>query len=110
MEPLPRRPQHAGLQVDVADEHAGGLARAQAAGVHELQQRTVTTRGGATPARRGEQAPDLVAAEHLRKPPAGARTAQVGGRVAVHDLLAPQVAVERAQAGGLALQRGGRGG
>ena len=61
-------------------------------------------------ARRGEQALHLVAAQDLRQPAAGARAAQVGGRIALEDLLAAQVAVEGAQAGGLALQRRGRGG
>jgi plasmid stabilization system protein ParE len=56
-------------------------------------------------ARGGEELGDLVAREHLRKLLALAGRAQVGGRVVGDDLLAAQVAVERAQARGLALDR-----
>ena len=63
---------------------------------------------GSVPSGRAQQAGDLVAAEHLGQALALARRAQVGGRVAVEHALAAQVAVEGAQARGLALQRGGR--
>ena len=62
---------------------------------------------GSVPARRGQQAPDLVAREHLGQALALARRAQVRRRVVVDDLLAAQVAVEGAQARRLALQGGG---
>jgi len=64
----------------------------------------VAQRGGIGAARRGEQPRDLVASQDLRQALALARRAQVGGGVVLDDVLAPQVPVERAQAGRLALQ------
>jgi hypothetical protein len=100
--------QHAERQVDVAHVEADGLRGAQAAGVHELEQGAIAQRRGIGPLRRAQQAGDLVAAEDLRQALALARRAQVGRRIAVEHALAAQVAVEGAQARGLALQRGGR--
>jgi hypothetical protein len=51
---------------------------------------------------------DLAAAQDLRKLLALARRAEVGGRIVTDLALAPQVAVEGTQAGGLALERRGR--
>ena len=110
LEPLPRARTTPGAQVDAADRQVDGLARAQPAGVHELEHGAVAQRGGLVAARRREQLGDLVAGEHLRQLLALARRAQLGRRVVGDDLLAPQVAVERAQAGGLALDRRGRDG
>ena len=105
---LAARAQHAGAQVDGADGEVDGLARAQPAGVHELEHRAVAQRGGVAAAGRREQPGDLVAAEDLRQLEVLARRAQLRRRVVGDDLLAAQVAVERAQAGGLALDRRGR--
>src|SRR6202042_3260563 len=52
-----------------------------------------------------EQPADLVAAEDLRQTGPRSGGAQLGGRIAVEDLLAAQVSVEGAQAGDLALER-----
>jgi hypothetical protein len=102
---LPACPQDAGAQVEVAQLEPRGLGGAQAAGVHQLEQRPVPQRRRPRPARGAEQLGDLVPAEDLGQPLALARRAQVGGRVVRECLLAAQVAVERAQARRLALQR-----
>ncbi len=101
-------PQHPGLEVDLGQLERDRLARTQAAGVHGLQQRPVAQRRRRGPARLGQQAVDLVACQHLGQAPPRAGRAQLGGGIVADDLLAAQVAVERAQARDLALQRGGR--
>src|SRR4051812_42860493 len=102
---LAARPQDADLEVDVAGLEADGLGGTQPAGVHQLQQRAVAERGRHGASRLLEQLRHLVAAQDLREPPALLGRAQVRGRIGLEDALAPQVAVERAQAGDLALQR-----
>jgi hypothetical protein len=97
--------QHACLEVDVADLEPDRLRRAEPAGVHELEQRAVSQRRRLGAARRLQQPRDLVAREDLGQPPTLFGRAQVGGRVVGDEVLAAQVAVERAQAGDLALQR-----
>ncbi len=81
------------------------LRGAQAAGVHRLEQRAVTERGGRVSGRLREQTLDLVAAEHLRQAAGRPRRAELRGRVVLEDLLAAQMAIKRAQAGDLALER-----
>src|SRR3954447_25691553 len=100
--------QDPGLEVDVADLERDRLRRAQPARVHELEQRPVAQGRRVRAARGGEQLRDLAAAQDLRQALALARRAEVGGRVVVDRVLAAQVAVERPQARGLALQRRGR--
>ena len=103
--------QDAGLEVELGQLEADRLRRAQAAGVHRLEQRAVPQRRRAGSARLLEQPRHLVAAQHLRAAAPrerGARSSEAGS--CVEDLLAAQVAVERAQAGDLALERGRRGG
>ena len=59
--------------------------------------------------RLAEKAVHLVAGEHVGKLAAAPGRAQGGRGVGVAHALAPQMAVERAQAGGLAVDRGGGG-
>src|SRR3954468_1175092 len=99
--------QDARFEVEVADLEVDRLGGAQAAGVHDLQQRAVAERGRLGALRLGEQLRDLVAREHLRELAALARRLELGGRVVLDQVLAPQVAVEGAQARDLALQRRG---
>ncbi len=75
------------LEVDVADLEAGRLGGAQAAGVHDLQQRAVAQRRRLGAAGLLEQAGDLVAGEDLRELAALARGAQVRGRVVLEQRL-----------------------
>ena len=63
---------------------------------------------GSPPLRLGEQPLDLAARQHLGQLAAAPRRAQRGRRVRLAQALAAQVAVEGAQAGGLAVDRGGR--
>ena len=102
--------QHPGLEVELGQLQGDRLRGAQPAGVHRLEQRAVAQRAGRVAPGLVEQPVDLVAAEHLRQAAPRARRAQLGGRVVVDQLLAAQVAVEGAQAGDLALQRGRRDG
>ena len=95
------------VEIDVLEPKVDGLRRAQAARVEELEQRPVALRRRRAPLRRREQLVHLVTAQHVRKPLCLARAAQLGGRVMLDHALATEVAVERAQAGGLALQRRG---
>ncbi len=97
--------QDADLEVDVGRLEVDRLRGAQAAGVHQLEQRAVAQGGGLGAAGLVEQLGDLVAAEHVRQAAALLGRAQVGGRVGLEDVLAAQVAIERAQAGDLALER-----
>ena len=108
LEPLPRARRTPASRSTSPTSSADRLRRAQAAGVHQLEQRAVAQRARVGAARRGEQPRDLAAAQDLRQLLVLARRAQVGGRVVVELALAAQVAVERAQARGLALQRRGR--
>ena len=110
MEPFPRARRMPASEVDVADLELDRLRRAQPAGVHRLQQRAVAQRRRLGAARLAQQLGDLVARQHLRQLAAGLRGAQVGRRVGAERADAPQVPVEGAQAGDLALQRRGRGG
>ena len=98
-------PQHAGLEVHVADLETDRLRRAEPAGVHQLQQRAVAQRGRLGPPRRLQQPGHLVPGENLREAPALLGGTQVDGRVVGDQVLAAQVAVEGPQAGDLALQR-----
>ena len=106
---LAARAQHAVSRSTSPTLEADRLGRAQPAGVHQLQQRAVAQRGRLGAAGRVEQLRDLAAGQHLREllaTRAGARRSAVGSRV--DELLAAQVAVEGAQARGLALERRGR--
>src|SRR4051794_10461049 len=105
---LAARTEHAGVEVDVADLEPDRLRRAQPAGVHQLEQRAVAQRAGVGPPRRREQLRDLAAREDLRQLLVLAWGAELGRRVVLELALATEVTVERAQAGGLALERGGR--
>jgi hypothetical protein len=98
--------QDARLEVHVAGLEVDGLAGPQAAGVHELQQGTVAQRRGLRAARLLEQLGHLVAREHVRQAPALLGRAQVRRGIGLDDPLPAQVAMEGAQAGHLALQRG----
>ena len=95
---------HAFIQIYVADQQPRRFRCAQAAGVDQLQQRPITLCGGRVALWCGEEHHHLVAAQHLRQAAGLARRAQLGGRVVVNQLFAPEVAIERTQAGGLALQ------
>ena len=64
---------------------------------------------GSVPARLGQQALDLAAAEHVGQLAGSPRRAQRGRRIGLEQPVAAQVAVEGAQAGGLAVNRGRRG-
>ena len=103
---LPASPQHARLQVDVAHLQVHRLRGPQPAGVHDLQQRPVPQRGRLGPLRLGQELLHLRPGQDLRQALGALGPPQLGGGVVVDDLLPPQVAVERAQAGHLALDRG----
>ena len=100
--------QDAGLEVDVADARGrspptrAARTRTSAPAARGRAARAARCRCGCSSSLR-----DLVAREHVRQPPALLGRAQVGRRVGLEDALAAQVAVERAQAGDLALQRRG---
>ena len=64
--------------------------------------------GGLGPTRLGEQLLHLAAREHLGQLAGAARRAQRGGGIRVEQAVAAQVAVEAAQAGALAVDRGRR--
>src|SRR6476646_5396835 len=97
-------------QVDVAQLQPDRLRSAQPAGVHHLQQGPVAQRRRLAPLRRGEQLLHLGVVENVRQFLRPARGAEVGGRVVADQLVAAQVLVEGAQAGGLAVDgRGGEG-
>ena len=97
-------------QVDVADLEADRLRGAQPAGVHRLQQRPVAQDRRLIAARSGEQELDLGVVEDLRQLLRPAWRAERGGGVVGDQLIPPQVLVERAQAGGLAVDGRGRAG
>src|SRR3954447_25081592 len=101
--------QDARLEVEVADLEVDRLGGPQTAGVHDLEQRAVAERGRLGARRLGEQLRHLVAREHLRELAGLPRRLQLGGRVVLDQVLAPQMAVEGAQARDLALQRRGLG-
>ena len=105
---LAARAQDGLLHVEVGHLDPDRLRGPQPAGVHQLEQRAVAQRGGRGALRLGEQLRHLAAVQDLRQPAAAAGAADRGGRVGVAQALAPEVAVERAQAGGLAVDRGGR--
>ena len=107
-EPLPRARSTPLLEVDVLQLQPDRLGGAQPAGVHQLEQRAVAQRRRVAAARLRQQPLDLAAGQHLRQLAAAARRAEGGGRVGVAQALAAQVAVEGAQAGGLAVDRGRR--
>ena len=102
--------QLAAVEVEVGELELDRLRRPQAAGVHQLEQGAVAQRGRLGAVGLGEQPGDLVAREHLGQLAGLARRLEQRGRVVLDQALAAQVAVEGAQAGDLALQRGGRGG
>ena len=93
---LAARTQQPLLLGDVRKRQADHLRDAQAAGVHELEQRPVAQRERSGPARRGEQMRDLLAREHPRQPLALSRTAQLRGGIVCDRAFAAQVAVEGA--------------
>ena len=99
---LAARAQHALLEVDVRELQADRLRGAQAARVHELQQRAVAQRAGLGPLRLASSRVDLSAREHARQALRlrGPRSSAVG--IVLDRALATQVAVERAQASHLA--------
>ena len=106
MEPLPRARSTPCAQVDVADlRSTASEARSPQA---YMSSSSARSRSAARLGRRAGSASRRATSsrrEHLRQLLALARRAQLGGRVVGDDLLAAQVAVERAQAGGLALDR-----
>ena len=105
---LAARPQHPLLEVHVLELEPDRLGGTQPAGVHQLEQCAVAQRMGVCPERLREQALDLSAGQHVRQLAAAAGRADGGRGVGVTQALAAQVAVERAQAGRLAMDRGGR--
>ena len=82
MFPFPRARRMPGLEVEVGRLERDRLRRAQAAGVHELEQRAVAQRGGLGARGLVEQARDLVAGQDVRQAPAllRARAAAPSGR------------------------------
>ena len=69
--------QDAGLEVDVADLEVDRLGGAQAAGVHQLEQRAVAQRGRLGAPGWASSRATSSRREHLREPPALARGAQL---------------------------------
>jgi hypothetical protein len=102
---LAARAQDARLEVDVPRLERDRLRRAQAARVHDLEQRAVAQRGRLGAGRLAEELGDLVAREHVRQAAALARRPELRGGVLGQRAGASEVAVEGAQARGLALQR-----
>jgi hypothetical protein len=103
-------PQQALAQIDIAQLQPDRLRGPQPTGVHRLQQRPVAERRRLVAARGGQQLLHLGVVEdlgQLLRPP---RRAERGGRVVADQLVTAQVLVERAQAGGLAVDRRGRAG
>jgi hypothetical protein len=102
--------QEALAQVDVGDLEPDRLRGAQPARVHHLEQGAVAEHGRLVAARRGEQLLDLGVVEDLGQLLGAAGRGQHRGRVVGDQLVAAQVLVEGAQAGGLAVDRRGRAG
>ena len=97
--------QEALAQVEVGDLEADRLRGPQPARVHHLQQRPVAQRRRLVAARRRQQQLHLGVVEDLGKLLRPARGAERGGGVVGDQLVAAQVLVEGAQAGGLAVDR-----
>jgi hypothetical protein len=106
LRPLAARAEHAGLEVEVAQVHPDGLRGAEAARIHELEQRAVAQRCRLGAVRLDQQLLHLGAVQDLRHALAAARAGDRRGGVALTYALAAQVAVERAQAGRLAVHGG----
>jgi len=58
--------QHAGLEVELAELQRDRFGGAQATGIHRFEQGAIAQRRMARALRLGEQAVDLIAAEHAR--------------------------------------------
>src|SRR5579863_1160620 len=95
--------QDAGLEVQLAELQRDRLRRAQAAGVHGLEQSAIAQRSVTGALWLLEQAVHLVAAEHARQPRAGTWWPDILGRIGIQQALASHVSIEGAQAGDLAL-------
>src|SRR5919109_1135501 len=102
---LPPRTEHTLLQVDVGQLEPDRLRSAEAAGVHQLEQRTVPQRGRLRASRLREQSVDLPASEDVGQLTRAPRRAQRGGGVRIQQAFPAHVAVEGAQAGGLPVDR-----
>ncbi len=87
-------PHDACLDVELGELERDRLRGAQTAGVHGLEQGAVAQRRRRAAPRLAQQVLDLVPAQHLGQAGAGAGGAQLGGRVALEDLLAAQEAVK----------------
>jgi hypothetical protein len=95
-------------QIDVADLEPDRLGGAQAAAVHELEQGAVAKADRVGVAGALQQRRDLRMAEHVGQLARLLRRGQRRGRILGDQLLAAQVAIEGAQAGGLAADGGRR--
>src|SRR5919109_1339125 len=102
---LPPRTEHTLLQVDVGQLEPDRLRSAEAAGVHQLEERTVPQRGRLRASRLREQAVDLPAGEDVGQLTRAPRRAQRGGGVRIQQAFPAHVAVEGAQAVGLRVAR-----
>src|SRR5829696_298340 len=102
--------QNALLDVHVHQLQADRLGGAQSARVHQLEQRPIAERRRLGAARLRQQLLDLAAREDVRQLPRAPRRAESRGGIRVEQPVAPQVPVERAQAGALAVDGGGRSG
>ncbi len=99
------RADEAAADVDVAELEPDRLRGPQAAAVHDLEQRAVAKLDRIRAPRAVEQPRHLGLAEHVWELAALRRRVEGRRRVVGDQLLAAQVAVERAQAGGLAADR-----
>src|SRR5919108_2211811 len=108
LRPLAAGADDAVIEIHVADLEPDRPRRTQPRGIHQPEQGAVPPRHRIVPPRLRQQPLHFAVAQHLRELLAPARGLEPGRGIVLDRLLAPQVAVEGAQAGGLAVDRRGR--